>query len=585
MSFQPVIDCIIVGYNDISLDAFGINQGPVSGGIQHEMKCNSVIFNGKRMLYMDLLSDVIAQGTGQNPQLNVFKTPSLAVCHLQNYLQQRNYNVETVNFFTYEKAKLKQLLAQSPRSVAITTTFYTDNSPIIEIVKFVRKHNSETKIIVGGPHIYNIYSDYDEISQGYVFEEIGADIYITDSQGENTLSQVVGQLKNGQRLNKVPNLVYFNGRRRRAQRTMRQVERNDMDHNSIRWETFDQDVITPLAYMRTARSCPFSCLFCNYPTLAGAHVLSSLETVEREFDKLYEAGTKVIVFIDDTFNVPLPRFKKIMRLMIEKEYNFKWVSFLRCSNVDELAMDLMKESGCIGVLLGIESGDEIILKNMNKKAKARRYKWGIEQLNKRGISSYASLICGFPGETEETVKNTINFIEETKPTFYNVQLYYHDHRAPIHQQAKKYGIRGGGYNWRHKTMDWRSATKWAMHMYKNIHSSIPIPVFGFSMWGVAYLVSQGLTLEQIKTFGKIVQEPFIPSLDGIAIDCTDQERRLVELFKDVSIYDPSTVSLQNRSRRGSRISMTEPSLRTNKDTQSVVPKRETLSVLDIPVLA
>ncbi len=82
------------------------------------------------------------------------------------------------------------------------------------------------------------------------------------------------------------------------------------------------------------------------------------------------------MFIDDTFNVPLPRFKDLGRLMIQEQYNFNWFSYFRCSNSDEEAFDLMAKSGCKGVFLGIESGSPSILKNMNKAATIERYAEG-----------------------------------------------------------------------------------------------------------------------------------------------------------------------------------------------------------------
>jgi p-methyltransferase len=86
-------------------------------------------------------------------------------------------------------------------------------------------------------------------------------------------------------------------------------------------------------------------------------------------------------------------------MMIKNEFDLRWISFFRCSNADEEAIDLMRESGCVGALLGIESGDQKILKYMNKSATLERYKWGMERLHQRGIATFASLICGFPGET------------------------------------------------------------------------------------------------------------------------------------------------------------------------------------------
>ena len=104
---------------------------------------------------------------------------------------------EVVNAFNFEQDTFVELLAKKPRCVAITTTFYLDAKPIREIVDFVRKHSTDTKIIVGGPHIFNLCDFYDPADDGlaFVLEEMGADIYIHDSQGELTLSCVIAHLR------------------------------------------------------------------------------------------------------------------------------------------------------------------------------------------------------------------------------------------------------------------------------------------------------------------------------------------------------------------------------------------------------
>jgi radical SAM PhpK family P-methyltransferase len=542
---DTLIDCILVGYNDMDFDRFAAMQKSMEShsGAYHEIKTNSLILHGKRITYMDLINHAIIQATDQHPRLNVFEAPLQAVCYLASYLKKKEFNVELINFFTCDKERFKEVLSRSPLSVAITTTFYIDNAPIVEIVKFIRQYSQNTKIIVGGPHIFNLASDLDEETQGYVFETvIGADLYIIDSQGENTLGQVLHWLRNGLDLGQIPNLHYKcdDGTFRR---TVRVVENNNLDQNSIDWSYFDPNLITPITYLRTARSCPYTCAFCNYPTMAGAYVNSSVEVVEKELRTLYEAGTRDVVFIDDTFNYPLARFKRLLQMMIKNRFNFRWVSFLRCSNVDEEALDLMKESGCIGVLLGIESGDQRILQLMNKSAKIERYLWGIGELNRRDIVSFASLICGFPGETEESVKNSIDFIEQSKPTFFNVQLYYHDTRAPIQRRAEEFGIHGAGYNWRHNSMDWKEAVAWAEFMFKHIHNSIPLSLYGFSLWGISYLISRGLTMEQIKEFGRITTPMLLEGLnDDYSLDFRDQEGQLIELFRGTSLRRSSAVA-------------------------------------------
>jgi radical SAM PhpK family P-methyltransferase len=534
MSADHVLDCIVIGYNDPDFRSFAAKQKGMEehSGAYHEIKTNSFIRNGERISCMDLLNVVLEKATGRASHLNVFEAPSLGVCYLADFLRRRDLEVDFVNFFTLDKDRLRALLAAGPRAVAITTTFYVEDDPIIEIVDFVRRHRPDTKIIVGGPHIFNRAADFDTDTLAFIFRRMGADIYIIDSQGELTLSKVVAALRDGDpaRLREIPNIMYaLDGEE--FCRTEKRPEANDLDAESVHWRDFDPRVVTPLAYLRSARSCPFTCSFCQYPILAGSHDLNSIEVMERQLQELRAMGTTDLVFIDDTFNVPLPRFKKLLQMMIERKFDFRWVSFLRCSNVDEAAMDLMQESGCIGVLLGIESGDQRILNYMNKSVKLERYRFGIRELKKRGIATYASLICGFPGETEQTVRNTMAFIEETGPTFFNVQLYYHDARAPIHRRADEFRIEGAGYSWKHRTMDWRQAIDWSIYMYRNIHNSTFFSLYGMSLWGISYLVSKGLTMEQIRAFGKATRPALFASLADRDMDWADTESWLAEMFR------------------------------------------------------
>ncbi|CAM2068627.1 Radical SAM protein [Sulfidibacter corallicola] len=527
---QAPIDCIIVGYNDIDFQSFAEAQKKRSrfSGAYHEVLTNSISYRGDRVTFVELMNRYIERATGEHPRLNVFEAPALGVCYLKSFLQRRGLRAESVNFFNYDKPRLAALLKQDPRSVVITTTYYIDHAPIVEIVKFVRKHNPNVDIIVGGPHIFNTASDLDEKTQDLVYRHIGANIYIIDSQGEQSLHRVLEARREGASLAEIPNLYYYADGK--GHRTERDVETNDLDQNSIDWSFFDSDAVAPVTYMRTARSCPFKCSFCNYPTMAGKHVLADIEVVEKEMRQLKAMGTEYLIFIDDTFNVPLPRFKKLLRMMVDNQFDFKWVSFFRCANADEEAYDLLKASGCIGVFLGIESGDQTILNYMNKSAKVERYRWGVRMLKERGIMTFASIICGFPGETEETVRNSMRFIEESGPTFFNVQLYYHDTRAPISRRSEEFGIEGAGYNWRHNSMDWRGAAEMAKLFLREIENSIPLSLYGFSLWGIPYLLSKGITLEQIEAFGELTRNIMLDQFKEENAAFPEEDRQLEALF-------------------------------------------------------
>ena len=503
------LDCILVGPHEMDFDA--VEQATRSmgerSGAYRVLKTNSVRFRGRRMPYYDMLNQLMGEATGRPSRLHVCELPSLAICHLKTWLHRAGLTTAEINFFTTGKARLADLLAEEPTAVAVSTTFYVDNDAVTEIVRFVRENSrADTKIIIGGPHVMNICKNYDEESQDFIFSQIGADFYICDSQGENSLAQLLHALRSKRvgDVGKVPNLIYANGGGS-FRRTLRVIENNSIEDSVVDWSLFDKDFYTPTVQLRTARSCSFSCAFCQYPSLGGPLSLNSLESVERQLRHFAEAGVQNVVFIDDTFNVPFPRFKKLCRMMIKNGFDFNWYSFFRCGNSDDEAFDLMAESGCKGVFLGIESGDNRILKNMNKSASAEKYRNGIGKLKERGILSMASLIVGFPGETKETITNTMNFIEETAPTFYRAELYYHYAGVPIHQQAAEYGIKGTGYRWKHNSMEWEEACEWVETMYRTIGSSLIMPGYMFDFWSIPYLLGSGMSTDRLKEFMRTAQ--------------------------------------------------------------------------------
>lgn len=526
------LDCIVLGYNDMPFERLAEKHKPFQSysGMYGELKTNSVLLSGKRIDYMELLNHVITNTHGSNPHLNAFEVPNLGAVYLTNYLRRRGFSAELVNLFNFEKQRLASLLKDSPRAVVITTTYYIEDEPIREIVEFIRARRPETCIIVGGPFVYNACATYNTAMQNILFTSIGADIYIIDSQGEATLAQVLKALQNGRDtgLAIVPNLIYVNGDV--IARTHRVEENNSLDENHIDWRSFNQSLFTPTTYMRTARSCPFKCAFCSYPAMAGDHTLSSIENIRSELRYLVDAGLKYLIFVDDTLNVPLSRFKQICRMMIEEKFNLQWVSFFRCSNADDECFDLMKESGCLGVYLGIESGDQQILKYMDKFADVRGYKDGIRKLHERGILTFGSFITGYPGETQQSVMNTLEFIEETSLTFYNVQLYFHNTIAPINKRRDEFGIRGSHYNWQHNTMNWEEGARWVEYLIRNVSNSILLTLYGFSLWSIPYLLQNGFSIEQIKSFGHTARNMLIKGLDDTEADYQSEMAEMARIF-------------------------------------------------------
>lgn len=534
-------DCVVVGYNDTQIDSLlqrTANFQALSGGYRH-LLANSLQFGGKRMRYSDLLNVCIERATGRPSQFNVGRIPNLGACYLVSYLHRRGHRAELINYFNYEKQRLAELLLDGVRSVAITTTYYFESEPIREVVDFVRARSPATQIIVGGPHIFNVCTDMPEDLQLETFKEIGADIYVFDSQGESTLSKVCQALESGgSELGKIPNLTFSEDGWKTHTRTARQVESNDMSSNVVDWSLFPTDLIAPTVQTRTARSCAFKCAFCRYPVMAGSLDLVDLDVVERELDYFQSVGTRYVLFIDDTFNIPEPRFKELCRRIIKKKYSFQWFSYFRCANADDECFDLMAQAGCRGVFLGIESGDQSVLRAMNKGAKVERYLYGVRELNKRGILTYASFIIGHPGETELTARNTVCFIEEAQPSFYCLESFFFDPKTPIGARAAEFQLQGAGYRWKHAGMDWRRAADLVEAGYQQIHNSTVLPLYSFDMWTFAYLLGVGFQQSTLEEFLRLASQVMVRGMSEPGYRSAHWEQQLVDMFRSPSATLP-----------------------------------------------
>jgi radical SAM PhpK family P-methyltransferase len=508
-------DCIIIGYNETPFDAYeaGIRRYGEDSEAYRDLKFSFIDLEGKRLNYVDLLNHVyrgaLPPGTS-HPEFRSGDIPNLAAVYLCSFLRRRGHDATFLNLFQHEKERLAELLAQNPRAVAITTTFYVLNDPVIEMVQFIRRHNPEVRIIVGGPLIANHHRRYEGSELAVVLDDLGADIYIVESQGELTLSRVLERLRAGEALGDVPNIIYpAEGGAARAGRyrlNPPQAESNSLDENMIDWRGVADGLLGPTLQTRTARSCAYSCSFCAYPMRAGNLTLASLDAVARELDAMAELGTRNVIFIDDTFNVPLKRFKELCRLLIERRYGFNWFSYFRCSNSDDEAVDLAAQSGCRGVFLGIESGSPRILSNMNKAATVEKYVSGMKRLHANGILTFASFILGFPGETEETVDETLAFLQETKPDYYRAQLWYCEPGTPVDAKRQQYGITGQGFIWRHATMESLEAMDHLDRLFLTVKDSAWLPQWSFDFWIIPYLLGRGLQVEQFKALMRLAHQ-------------------------------------------------------------------------------
>lgn len=352
-----------------------------------------------------------------------------AIAYLCTFLNRRHLSFDYVCSFEDEKDILFQKLQENVLVVGISTTFCHNIKSICEMVQFVRKANPKAKIIIGGSYSVTCLNQFSHNQLNLLLRKIGADIYINSYKGETELALVVEAIKKNKQLSDIPNILY------KIDDDIFYNPKADiscpLEENTVDWSLF-KDNITNIVPVRTSISCMYRCAYCSFHVKAGKYSNISVDAVERELNSLKDSNcVKMVNFIDDSFNIPNERYKDILCMMIRNKYPFKWHSYIRCQNLDEETVSLMKSSGCQGVIIGFESGSQIMLDRMNKRLTLEDYRHGHALLKKYDIVSIGMFIIGFPGETSETVQETIDFINEINPTFYHAHAWICDTTTPI----------------------------------------------------------------------------------------------------------------------------------------------------------
>jgi len=495
------IDCLIIGHNEMSFEEYekSVRKMGVRSGAYRDLELNFVFRQNKSAHAASMFNDVIGADAGVRNRLRLGESFSGAIAYLGTYLHRRGLTFDFVNAFQDEKDLLIEKLQNNEvLTVAITTTLYVAVFPIIEIVQLVRKYCPSVRVIVGGPFIATQARVNDAATLEYLFQYLGADFYVNSSQGEAALVKLIQAIKNNSPLESLANVYYKKNNRFMAGPVIK--EDNPLEENMVDWGLFSSRV-GEYVLGRTSISCPFSCSFCGFPEHAGKYRTAAADDIEQELNRLAQLpDIKSVFFIDDTFNVPMDRFKEIMRMMIKNRYPFHWHANFRCQFTDREMVELMKESGCQGVFLGIESGNDQILKNMNKVASVDKYRSGIALLKEMGILTYGSFIVGFPGETLDTAKDTVAFIKESGLDFYRAQLWYCEPITPIYRQKDQYEIRGSHFEWSHRTMNSKTAADLVEEMFMTIGHPIWVPQYGFDFDSLFHLLHRGYSLDQVKGF-------------------------------------------------------------------------------------
>lgn len=194
----------------------------------------------------------------------------------------------------------------------------------------------------------------------------------------------------------------------------------------------------------SSRGCPFNCAFCSKVTGRIYRILP-IDRVIEEVQEVISMGFRHILFGDDDIAIQSGRLKEL--LLAIKPFKISFRLNQDAKTLDEEIIALAAEAGCTEISFGIESGSSKMLKLMNKKASVEDNKHAICVTKAYGMKAKAYFVVNFPGETEETVYETLRFAEETKPDKWLLSVFAPLPGSPAFHHFQRYGIKWMSPNW------------------------------------------------------------------------------------------------------------------------------------------
>lgn len=346
----------------------------------------------------------------------------LGLVYIAAVLREAGHDVNLIDpenqDMTYEvMASLVQ--KENPDIVGITSV--TSNfGNAIKVAETV-KRSGNSLVVLGGVHATSLP---DEILEKHPEIDL-----VVVGEGEITMRELCSTMDSGEKVDysTIPGLAFRND--------SGQVEKSPprpliMDLDSLPFPARDflpmekynvqihlSSVKGVKATMLSSRGCPNFCTFCAcHVTMGRKYRLRSIESVVDEMEHLVtEYNVKYIQFYDDTFTIKYQRVVDICNLIIKRNLKVKWFAHARVNTVDEELFRLMKRAGCAHVSFGIESGNQEILKSIRKGTTLDQARKAVAACQRAGLKTLTTWMIGNPGETPETIQDTIDFAVELNP--------------------------------------------------------------------------------------------------------------------------------------------------------------------------
>ena len=354
----------------------------------------------------------------QSPQAMLFHP--LGIAQLVALLRQENFDVSAIDCtFRQQNEVLAEIVAAKPRIVGIYAMVSISNNAL-EIARVLRQQLPDTLFLCGGPlptlkpemflpgfqlvlrgeathALPALCRDY--LQGGLLPPELPLllshpdnypGVYYQDQEGYSII-QSQPQSSDAGMLNSLPI-----------------PDRSDYDHVCYQ-EFWKRREGFSLAGIMTTYGCPFQCDFCSKPIFGDVFRRRSLDRIFEEIHTIKALGYDGLWIADDGLTLNLEHLRGFCRRMISEKLDMKWFCLSRVDTITGRDMELMKKAGCAKVYLGLESGNNEVLRLMNKQTTVEMAEETVALFAQSGIRSAGFFMVGYPGETYDSIEETFHW--------------------------------------------------------------------------------------------------------------------------------------------------------------------------------
>lgn len=369
--------------------------------------------------------------------------PPLGLASIAAFLEQCGVDVSIIDCFAEPDADLlirDLIVRERPGFIGMscTTSNFLDGIRIAALAKKIDQH---IKVVFGGTHV--------SAMKEQVLRDFPVVDFVVVGEGEETLADLI--LRSGEGLIQVKGLIY---RERDGEIRFTGYRSKGVDLDTLSFPAYHKLKGYPHAYTLpifnypttpntsciSSRGCPYACSYCDRSVFRRSYRYNSAEYVYEHLRFLNRRfGIRHINFYDDQFTFNRKRVEDMMNMLIDRPLGMTFNCAVRAEHIDRDLLRLMKQAGCWMISLGIETGDETLLAQHRQNVDLSLIAEKIRDIHSSGIRTKGLLMIGLPGETEETIRKSMDYVFSLPIDDFNISRFTPYPGSPLYERINELG--------------------------------------------------------------------------------------------------------------------------------------------------